>query len=529
MESQDETFRWSELLRELVSYSNQTQFARTMGFSEREVSRWIKGRAKPNGHSIAALLKECEKRGINFKKYRGLKPVYDFHVTLDRNVMDGPQDFPFANLRVEKIPSSFLGYHLNSPLGVPASVLTLNSNWIEPLAGIGWDVITAKTVRTGAEVPHPMPNWVYLPGLREPMLEDALVTSIEATTDVPDINIAELSAANSFGMPSSSILEWQADLRATKALLKSGQILIASVVGTAQEGKPDVEKSLVDDFVACAKFAAETEPHAIELNFSCPNVYGKEGSIFHNAALAGRICRIIRKNLPDAKILVKIGYLNAEDLQEFFDATYKYVDGYTAINTFSTKIVTTGQREEPAFPGPKRSTGGVSGAAIRNIALATVRRLRAMAVERKPELQIIGVGGISSAEHVKLFEEAGANVVQICTAALFDPFIVVEIRKQLAHERNPGNYSPALEKSGHHVSFQDQHSKETFETVILVAEKMDVPFDVVYSIVYKNWLGDYLKELALLKSSAPQARTRLSSPTEDQIERWVKDELSRGQ
>src|SRR5687767_15827945 len=100
---EEQVFRWTELVRELVHGSNQTQFARHMGFSDREVSRWIKGSAKPNGKHIDALLKECEARGINFRKYRGLKPVYDFHATFEKNVADGPHDLPFANLRIPKI------------------------------------------------------------------------------------------------------------------------------------------------------------------------------------------------------------------------------------------------------------------------------------------------------------------------------------------------------------------------------------------------------------------------------------------
>ena len=526
MEFKDQTFRWTDLLRELVSHSNQTQFARHMGFSEREVSRWIKGLAKPNGHHAAALLSECERLGINFRKYRGLRPVYDFQVSFERNVSEGPQGLPFTNLRLPKVPSKLLGYNLNSPLGVPASVLTLNSRWIEPLARIGWDIITAKTVRTTPVPPHPMPNWGYLPQMQE-SLSEIPTNSTQATTDVPDIDVAKLSGGNSFGMPSSSPAEWQADLKATKSLLTDGQILIASVVGTADERKTGLakSKSLVSDFVECTRLAAEVEPHGIELNFSCPNVYGNEGSIFHDPETAEKICKRIRSEIRDVRLLVKIGYLANDELQKLFNATYKYVDGYTAINTVSTKIISAGQREEPFFPGTDRTNGGVSGVAIRTLALATVKRLRGLALEKKPELEIIGVGGISSVEHLKLFEEAGANVVQICTAALFDPFIAVEIRKQLAQERNPPNYSPTFERAGLHISFQDQYTKTTFETVLRVAQRMDVPFDLVYSVVYKNWLGNYLDELSRLRKTGSQVRTRLSGPTEDQIERWVQDEL----
>lgn len=528
MDAKNQAFRWVELLREVVSYSNQTQFARQMGFSEREVSRWINGRTTPSGHNVALILNECERLGINFKKFRGIRPVYDFQVSYERNVADGPQDVPYTNLRLPKVTSRLLGYELNSPLGIPASVLTLNSKWIEPLVKTGWDVITAKTVRTKPEFPHPMPNWGYLPELQEPLEPTSVLATVRATTDIPDIDISKLSGGNSFGMPSSSPAEWQEDLRATKNLLSRGQILIVSVVGTADETKNGLaqSKSLIDDFVDCARLASEVEPHGLELNFSCPNVYGKEGSIFHDPETAAKICKRIRAEVG-GKILVKIGYLPDDELDQLYKAIYKFVDGFTAINTASAKVVSAGQREEPFFPGEKRASGGVSGVAIRNIALSTVRRLRDRAIKTKPELEIIGVGGISSAEHVKLFEDAGANVVQICTAALFDPFIAVEIRKQLARERNPPNYSPTLERAGLQVSFRDQYSQEVFETVIRVSNNMDVPFDVVYSVVQKKWLSDYLAQVGSLQSTNSQTRTRLGAPSEDQIRIWVQDELDK--
>jgi hypothetical protein len=194
----------------------------------------------------------------------------------------------------------------------------------------------------------------------------------------------------------------------------------------------------------------------------------------------------------------------------------------------STKIITAGQREEPAFPGSNRVAGGVSGAAIREKALITVRRLREFIEETKTSIEIIGVGGISSAEHVMSFQEAGANIIQICTAALFDPFKAVEIRKQLAKELGPSNYSSVLEKTGMHVPFKDQETAQTFGSVLRVAERTELPFEFVYGVVNDRWLNGYMNELSTLRGSDdPQIRTRLGHPTEDQIESWVQDELAK--
>jgi len=523
-----DALRWSDLVRDLIGPSNKTQFAMRMGFSVKEVTRWLRGEVKPQGRRAEKLMEECERSGSNWRKYRGLKPVYDFHSSFEKNVQYGPQGLTPPVQHLPKLPCRLWDHNVDSPLGIPASVLTLNSKWVAPLLGLGWDIITAKTVRTRPASTHPMPNWVYVPEVREPLSTGSPWSPVRATTDAPEISIDELSGANSFGMPSTRPDEWQEDLRATKGLLGRGQILIASVVGTADDTRSDVLKSLVNDFVECARLAAEVQPHAIELNFSCPNVYGREGSIFQNPKIAGQICKKIRSEIPDARILVKIGYLPPDELQPLFDATFKYVDGYTAINTLSAKVVTAGQREEQTFPGIDRTSGGLSGVAIKQHALASVKRLRTLALHKKPDLVIIGVGGISSAADVNFFIDAGANAVQICTAAVFNPLLAVEIRKQLARERTPMNHSRILEKAGLRVTFHDQHTVSVFEMSLRVAERMDVPFEFVYSLVQTKWLNSYVSELSRIsESKGSPVRTRLSNPTESQIETWVRDELAK--
>jgi len=527
MEFIDQEFRWSELVLELVRHSNKTQFAQRNRFSPKEVSRWIKGEVRPQGHNVEQLLAECERLGINPNKFRGLKPVYDFRSTFEKNVNDGPQGLPSAVQYPVRIPCTFLGYELNSPIGVPASVLTLNSKWISRLAGLGYDALSAKTVRTRPVLPHPMPNCVYLEDLEEPLSPDEPIDAVRASTDPPKKIVSKISLANSFGMPSLGPEQWQQDLEASKNALGKGQILIASIVGTAPEKDGDLTKDLVADFARCAQLANEVGPHAIEANGSCPNVYGKEGSIFHDPDVAGRVCRKMRADLPGAKILLKIGYLPGSELERLFNATYKYVDGYTAINTVSAKINAAGQMDEPAFPGTKRATGGISGPSIRKLALQTVKNLRALASQKRPELVIIGVGGISAAEHVKDFQDAGADIVQICTAALLNPFVAIEIRKQLAKERTPLSHSRFLDKSGLHVTFQDANTAAGFEVSLLVAQKLEIPFETVYSVLQEKWQNNYMVDLARQDTASLPLRTRRESPTQDQVESWVRDELQK--
>ncbi len=96
-----------------------------------------------------------------------------------------------------------------------------------------------------------------------------------------------------------------------------------------------------------------------------------------------------------------------------------------------------------------------SGPAIKNLALATVYKIRRAA----PDLTIIGVGGIESAEDVIAFLLAGANAVQMLSAALLKG-------KQL-YKKIIDDLPGALRK----------HGFESVEDVIRTTLSNDVDYD----------------------------------------------------
>jgi dihydroorotate dehydrogenase len=57
--------------------------------------------------------------------------------------------------------------------------------------------------------------------------------------------------------------------------------------------------------------------------------------------------------------------------------------------------------------------------------------LREIIDRRRLPLGIVGVGGISSATDVVPRLEAGAHHVQLATAAMLDPMVAVNIRREL--------------------------------------------------------------------------------------------------
>ena len=97
-------------------------------------------------------------------------------------------------------------------------------------------------------------------------------------------------------------------------------------------------------------------------------------------------------------------------------------DGFSAINTVLALI---GVDIETGMPSPnsqgKSAFGGYSGPAIRPIALRVVAE-----VAKAVDLPISGIGGVDSWKSAVEFMMMGAKTVQVCTAAMWDGFNIVE-------------------------------------------------------------------------------------------------------
>nr|WP_235905467.1 dihydroorotate dehydrogenase [Tautonia marina] len=167
-----------------------------------------------------------------------------------------------------------------------------------------------------------------------------------------------------------------------------------------------------DQFVQMAADLGE-EPGlaAIELNLSCPNVsHGLDLGI--DPAAVGRVvsrCRaacpypIIAKLTPNVTNIVPVARAAHEN----------GADAVSLINTVVGLVVNWRARR----PILANDIGGLSGPAIKPIALRMVWQVhRAL-----PDLPIIGIGGICSADDALEFLVAGASAVQVGTATFADP------------------------------------------------------------------------------------------------------------
>ena len=179
-----------------------------------------------------------------------------------------------------------------------------------------------------------------------------------------------------------------------------------------------------------AAVAERDEVSLIELNFSCPNV--ETGLIM--GADPGESARSVERLRPltDKPLIVKLTP-NATDPAAVAKAAEDAgADAVSLINTLK------GMALDPRGSGKPwlgAGTGGVSGPAVRAIALAQVA-----SVSQAVSVPVIGMGGIESGRDAADFIEAGAKCIAVGTASFRDPAAGSRISAEHAavspHERD---------------------------------------------------------------------------------------------
>ncbi len=339
-------------------------------------------------------------------------PRYDPTRDYDWNYAHAPDP---VDVGVPPVPGrwKFLGLEVRSHIGIPAGPL-LNGRWVLYYARLGFDVLTYKTVRSRRHPCYPLPNLVPVK-----------TGPLEGTEDeLPATASMEGSWAVSFGMPSAEPDVWRRDVEQTREKLEPGQLLVVSVVATVQPGWTIEE--VADDYARCARWAVDSGAHAVEANFSCPNVDTCDGQLYTDPSSAGIVARRIRDAVGTTPLILKIGHVTQDSLADaLLDQFGSVVDGLAMTNSVATRV-----RQADAsrlFDGARR---GICGEATRRASLEQTRSFARRIAERQLSIRLIGVGGISRASHVRDYLEAGAETVQIATAAMVDPLVAVRIRRE---------------------------------------------------------------------------------------------------
>ena len=214
---------------------------------------------------------------------------------------------------------------------------------------------------------------------------------------------------NSIGLPNKGLEGYLADDLPALATLPVP--LITNVMGNSSgEVAPLIEA-----------LDGRAEVAALELNVSCPNV--KTGlDIGADAGELGRFVAALRP-LTAKPLIVKLTP-NAADVPGIAQAA-------EAAGADAVSLLNTLRAFAPHPAGGGRAwlgggTGGMSGPALRAVALAQVR-----AVAERVAIPIVGMGGVAHGDHARQFLDAGATLVGVGTESFRDPLAGARIRAEL--------------------------------------------------------------------------------------------------
>ncbi len=344
-------------------------------------------------------------------------PVYRLDRTFEQNAAAGPS-FSGAYAEVPATPmKDFLGYRVASRIGIAAS-LVLNARWFEFYSRLGFDLLTYKTIRSRERRAHPLPNWLYLDERSVPG-DDA--TALHMLGHIPSSPLTA-TAAGSIGMPSSPPEVWRRDIRECRSRLRSGQVMIVSVVGSADAQTREAE--FIDDFSTLTAEARDAGAQIVELNFSCPNVARREGEVYRDVDLATRIAQAARTAGGPVPLLVKVGPIG-DRIADLLRGLSGLVDGVVMINAPSRMVVD--ETGAPAF-GANREHAGMMGGATFDIAMACVRNAVEVVQRDGLDLHVLAVGGVYSPERISALFDAGAYAVLAASACAWDPYLAIRAK-----------------------------------------------------------------------------------------------------
>ncbi|MCX6168055.1 MAG: dihydroorotate dehydrogenase [Ignavibacteriales bacterium] len=180
----------------------------------------------------------------------------------------------------------------------------------------------------------------------------------------------------------------------------------------------NIAASSIEEYVECVHILNdEITIKAFEINVSCPNV--KEGGLeFGNDLNAvGRITDKVR-NISKKPIIIKLSP-NVSRISDFAKVVKE--NGGNAVSAINT-LVGTSFDIYSRKPRIKNVTGGLSGPAIKPVALAKV-----LEIKRNSDIPIIGIGGIMNWKDAVEMMIVGASAFQIGTVNFINPNAGVEI------------------------------------------------------------------------------------------------------
>ena len=352
-------------------------------------------------------------RGHELAVYFASLPAYTrYALGLTQSTLPTPLTSAPTPVDPPQLATRLFDLHFTSPLGMAAG-FDKNAECIEGLLDMGFGF-----VEVGSVTPEPQPG-----------------------NDKPRVfRLSEDRAViNRYGFNSDGVervkqrLEQrQLQLRTEQKAARRGDVEGQGRIVGVNLGKNKTSPSAIDDYSRGLRELGQYADYAV-INISSPNTPGLrdlQGKRELHSLLSALIQ--VRNSLPPPSaptgrrlpLLVKIAPdLTADDKQDIADVVLATgIDGLVISNTTITR--------PPALTSHHKSeTGGLSGRPLTRLSTDTIRDMYVLTEGRVP---IVGVGGVEGGGDVWEKLRAGASVVQLYSAFVFDgPCVVSRIKAEL--------------------------------------------------------------------------------------------------
>lgn len=263
--------------------------------------------------------------------------------------------------------TEFLGKTISGPFTVPSGIVTcaapIIQRFFDQMPEVG--VLTTKSICLEPRA-----------GYREPILSQY----------APGCFVNAVGLTNPGARKSAEMM--------AKLSIPEDRFLLVSIFGGS-----------VEEYVEVAKIMAPV-CDGLELNLSCPHAKGYGMAMGQDPALVKQIIEAV-KSAVDIPVIPKLTP-NVPNFAEIAEAAVAGgADALCAINT-----VGPGQHTRHGHPVLSNGEGGMSGKGVLPIALKCVNQIRHL------DVPVIACGGLSSAENVRSFREAGADIFGIGSALI---------------------------------------------------------------------------------------------------------------
>ncbi len=183
--------------------------------------------------------------------------------------------------------------------------------------------------------------------------------------------------------------------------------------------------STIEEYVEVTRLFDDSPIDAMEINISCPNV--KEGGVAfgNDPDMSARVVAACRAQTRKP-LITKLSPNQTDIAENARRCIEAGTDAFAVINTLMGMAIDI-ERRTPVLGNGQ---GGLSGPAIKPIALLKVRQVYQVAKRHK--IPIIGQGGILTAEDALEFLIAGASAIGVGTALFYDPLVCPKINTGIA-------------------------------------------------------------------------------------------------